>query len=428
MCVNELVMRRIITLFQENAFVRNSSILFIGSMLMNVLNYLFHLVLGRVMDQRSFGEVESLISLLAIISVPAATLSLIATKYGAAAKAEDDRAAARSVFSYLNKTVLRYGVLAFVLAIALTPFIRDFFQLESIVPVVFLWVAVAFAFFSVIAVGILSGWQEFREVNYINLSGTVSKFLFAIILVSAGFGVNGAIGGLVLAGLVGYAVAYFFISRHFSGMEASEKAQVFDFSSMKRYALPAFFGTLAISVLGNIDMVFAKHSLTPELSGEYGALSVAAKTIFFATGVMATVLFAMAAEKNHKQESSEKVFRLAVGLTTLVSLGAVAVFTLFPEFVLSVLFGGKYAQVSGMLGWFALAAGLYSIGNLLLQYLLSLHETAISYVFLALISLEIGLLFFFGTDLYAIIMINVLAQAAAIGAGWFFLVRKKYHV
>ncbi len=421
-------MRRIITLFQENAFVRNSSILFIGSMLMNVMNYFFHLVLGRVMEPQAFGEVESLLSFLAIISVPAATLSLIATKYSAAAKAGNDQATARSVFSYLNRVVLRYGLFVFVIAIIATPFIRDFFQLESITPIIFLWMFAASAFFSAIAVGILSGWQKFQEVNYANLSVASSKFVIAIALVLIGFGVNGALGGLALAGLVGYTVAYFLIRRHFRGIEEVKKEQTFDFSAMKRYALPAFFGTLAITVLGNIDMVFAKHSLTPELSGEYGALSVAAKTIFFATGVMATVLFAMAAEKSHRQESSEKVFRIAVGLTTLVSLGSAAFFFLFPEFVLSLLFGGKYAQVSGMLGWFALAAGLYSIGNLLLQYLLSMHETAIAYVFLALISLEIVALFFFGTDLYAIIMINVLAQAAAIGAGWFFLAQKKYHV
>lgn len=422
-------MRRIITLFQENAFVRNSSILFIGSMAVNVLNYLFHLVLGRLMDPQEFGEVESLISFFAIVSVPAATLGLIATKYGAAAKAENDRIAAYSVFSYLNRAVLRYGLFVFVVAIALTPFIRDFFQLESIVPIVFLWTAVALTFFSVIAVGILSGWQEFYEVNYINLSGTVSKFIFTLFFVFLGFGVNGALGGLVAAGLVGYAVAYFLIGRHFSGSEELGKSHVFDFASMKRYALPAFFGTLAISVLGNIDMVFAKHSLDPELSGEYGALSVAAKMIFFATGVMATVLFAMAAEKSHKQESSEKVFRLAIGLTMFVSGLATILFFLFPEFILSLLFGGKYIQVSGMLGWFALAAGLYSVGNLFLQYLLSLHETAITYVFLALICIEVLGLFLFGTSLYAIIMINIMVQAIAVGIGWFFfLIRKKRYV
>lgn len=395
---------------------------------MNVLNYLFHLVLGRVMDPHEFGEVESLISFFAIVSVPAATLSLIATKYGAAAKAENDRIAARSVFSYLNKVILRYGLLVLIIAIVLTPIIKNFFRLEDSLPVIFLWIAVAFTFFSVIAVGILSGWQEFREVNYINLSGTISKFIFALALVLFGFGVSGALGGLALAGLTGYVVAYFLIRKYFGNLAESKNTQVIDFSAIKKYAIPAFFGTFSVSVLGNIDMVFAKHGLEPDISGEYGALSVAAKTIFFATGVIATVLFAMAAEGSHKQENSGKIFRLAVGLTVLVSGTATILFSLFPELVLSLLFGGKYAHVSGLLGWFALAAGLYSIGNLLIQYLLSLHETFIAYIFLALTSLEIGILFFLGNSLYAIIGINILTQVAAIIAGCFFLIQKKHHV
>lgn len=421
-------MRRIIMLFQENAFVRNSSILFAGSMLMNVLNYLFHLVLGRVMGPAEYGEVESLISFLTIISVPAATLGLIATKYSAAAKADDDQVGARSIFVYLNKIVLRYGAWIFIVAMIVTPFVKDFFQLTSFLPIIFLWIVAALAFFSAIAVGILSGWHRFHEVNYINISGTLSKFVFALLFVLVGFGVNGALGGLALAGIVGYVVAYVLIKKHFRGLVTSGKEQFFDFSSLKGYALPAFLGTLSISVLGNIDMVFAKHSLDPVLSGEYSALSVAAKTIFFATGVMATVLFAMTAEGNQKKENSQKTFRLAVGLTALISAVSTLFFFFFPEFVLALLFGGKYTHMSDMLGWFALAAGLYAVGNLFLQYLLSLHETTIAYFFLALISLEILSLFLLGTNLYAIIGINILAQVVAIGIGWFFLYQKKYHV
>ena len=64
-------MKRIVALFQENVFVRNSTILFTGSMLMNALNYAFHAILGRMLDAETYGAVQSLIALLVIVSVPA---------------------------------------------------------------------------------------------------------------------------------------------------------------------------------------------------------------------------------------------------------------------------------------------------------------------------------------------------------------------
>ena len=78
-----------------------------------------------------------------------------------------------------------------------------------------------------------------------------------------------------------------------------------------------------------------------------------------------------------------------------------------------------------MLGWFALAAGIYSLANLLMQYLLSLREVRVTMFLLAVASVEIGALFFFGESVYAIIAITIGAQVLATFVGFVFLIRKK---
>lgn len=422
-------MKRIATLFQENIFVRNSIVLFSGTMVVNVLNYIFHLVVGRMVTPSAYGEIESLISLLAIISVPASTLTLIATKYAADMKAKGNFRGTLSLSRYLTAKVFLYGTPLFLIILLLTPLVKSFLNIENSLPILLLWGVMFFSFLSAATSGILTGWQKFSKMNLVGILSIALKLLSVLLLLWLGFGVSGVVGSYVLSTLFIYLMNLFLLKRFFQRNSSGEdETTTLSFSALKSYIIPAFYGTLSVAILGNADMIFAKHHLDAAVSGGYGALSIAAKTIFFVTGVLTTVLFAMSAEESSHNKKDSRTFRLAVWLMVLVVFFSVAFFSFFPEFVVSVLFGEKYLSVSHSLGWFALAAGIYSLANLFLQYLLSLHETKITLFFLALSGLEIAVLFFFGETFYAIIGITIVTQALAALLGLWFVLKRKHYV
>jgi len=421
-------MRQIFIRLAKNSFIRNSFVLFAGTMIVNVLNYVFHLVVGRMVEPAAYGEIESLISLLAIISVPAATLTLIATKYAANMKAGQDTRGVRILSRYLNRKLFFYGLPLLVLAFCLTPLVKRFLNIGSNLPILYLWGVMALSFLSAVTAGILTGWQKFFHTNISGVLSTILKLGAAFLFIRWGFGVSGVIGSYALAILFGYLISLFFLRRFFyQDASPEDKSVEPHFPSLKGYVLPAFYGTLAVAILGNADMIFAKHHLGAEASGEYGALFIVAKTIFFVTGVLTTVLFAMSAEESASEKRATYTFRIAAGLTCLTALVSVFFFSLFPGLVMGVFFGEKYLAVSHLLGWFALAAGTYSIANLFLQYLLSLHKTRIASLFLALSGLEIAALFFFGEGLYAIIGITIGTQMLAALLGLFFVLKENHH-
>lgn len=420
-------MRRFVSTVSKNPFLRNSIILFSGTMVANVLNYVFHLMVGRMVSPSAYGEVESLISLLTIISVPAGTLTLIATKYAADLKAKRDFQGTSALSKYFTSMVLTYGTPLFLVVFFATPLVRNFLNIESSFPILLLWGVMFFSFLSAATSGILTGWQKFSNTSLVGVLAAGLKLLSVLVLLKLGFVVSGVVGSFILSTLFVYVANLFLLKRFFQGNTQEEQKIDVSFSDIRSYVLPAFFGTLSVAILGNVDMIFAKHHLEASLSGEYGALSVVAKTIFFVTGVLTTVLFAMSAEENKQGKKGSHTFRLAVGLTALIAIGSVVFFSLFPEFVVSVLFGAKYLGVSRLLPWFALAAGVYSLANLFLQYLLSLGETRVTLLFFALAGAEVLALFFFGETLYAIIGITIGTQVAAACLGlWFVWKRKLY--
>lgn len=421
-------MRRITILLRENIFVRNSAILFAGTMAANVLNYVFHLMVGRLVSPSDYGEIESLISLLTIISVPAGTLLLIATKYAADMKAAHNVPGTYALSRYLTKKVFLYGAPLLLIALFLTPFVRDFLNIEENLPILLLWAVMFLTFLSAATSGILTGWQKFANTSIVGVLSTVLKLLTVLLLLRMGFAVSGVVGSYVASTLFVYVAGLFLLKRFFQKNTSEEQGEIaITLPAMRGYVAPAFYGTLSVAILGNVDMVFAKHHLEASVSGEYGALSVAAKTIFFVTGVLTTVLFAMSAEESKQKKRGSHTFHLAAWLTLLVATGSILFFSFFPEFVVSVLFGEKYLAVSHLLPWFALAAGVYSLANLFLQYLLSLHETRVTLFFLALAGLEILSLFFFGETFYAIIGITIGTQIVAALFGLWFVLRRKRH-
>lgn len=422
-------MRRLVSTVSKNPFLRNSIILFSGTMVANVLNYIFHLVVGRMVDPSAYGEIESLISLLTIISVPAGTLTLIATKYAADMKAKQDFQGTSALSKYLTSKVLTYGAPLFLVVFLSTPLVRNFLNIESNFPILLLWGVMFFSFLSAATSGILTGWQKFTNTSLVGVLATGLKLLSVLVLLKLGFAVSGVVGSFILSTLFVYLANLFLLKRFFQGnSKEGEKVVSVSFSDIKSYVLPAFFGTLSVAILGNVDMIFAKHHLEAAVSGEYGALSVAAKTIFFVTGVLTTVLFAMSAEESNQEKQNSHTFRLAAGLTFLVVVGSILFFSLFPKFVVSILFGAKYIGVSHLLPWFALAAGVYSLANLFLQYLLSLGETRVAPLFLAISLGEIGILFFFGETFYAIIGITIGTQIVAALLGLWFVWKQKNYV
>lgn len=428
-------MRRIIVLLQGSAFVRNSIILFSGTMVMNVINYAFHFSLGRIVDAEVYGAVQSLIALLAIVSVPAAALSMIATKYGAIAKARKDHASGYDLFSYLNKRIIKYGWPFVVGGFFLTPFVKSFLQIEDTVAVSLLWALVALTFFSSASVGVLTGWQRFGAVNTTNITGAFVKLLLGIGLAWLGFGLDGVMFGMVLAGIIGYFISVRGLrflahnsQKDIPAGQIKKTQEPFDFSSVRGYVATAFLGTLGLVALGNIDIVLAKHSLTPEEAGAYSALAIVAKVIFFVTGTMSMVLFAMSSESVEKNKSSAtrqnfSVFWLALLLTSLTVALAVALYFLAPDFVMGIFFRDKYLAVSPLLGWFGLSAGLYAVMNLVLQQLLSMQVIRSAQWLLGIAVAESLGLFFWGSSLFAIIMIVIGFQMIALASGLLFVLK-----
>jgi len=360
----------IIRLYRDR-FWGNSLVFFLGSFLAGFSNYLFQVLMARLLSKPDYGELQALLALLGIISVPAAALATILVRQTAGFKSEDRLAKIHGLFSSFTNWGLVSASFLFFVFIFFSRIIAASLNLVSIGPVLISAIFIFPLFLSSINRGIVQGLEGFKSLSVIGVLETGSKIILAFYLVKIGWAINGALGAAVLALGGGYLLTLLPLRDILKEKkEVLEKVEVI---KMARYFLPVFLTILVLSLFLQLDMILVKHFFDPETAGDYGALVLLARIVFFLVSPIIAVMFSLTAgaESFIQAQSFLKKTLLA---TMFLSLPVLFFYFLFPEIVIKILISNKFIQISPFLGWLGLTIFFYGLVQIFSQYFLSLGK------------------------------------------------------
>jgi len=381
-------------------FLSNSFIFFVGSFLIGLGSYLFQFLMARMLRIEAYGELQSLISIFMIVGVLATALSTVLAKYTAAFRTKEKWGSINNLFSFFTGKVLIVTIIFSIIVIALSPYMVSFLKLTSALPVIILGVGFVITFLTAINRGIIQGLEQFKELSIIGIIQVCFKILLGVFLVKLGFDVNGAVGAIVLAGLIGYLIS--FLPIKFLLKRAKEKIET---KEIFQYFFPVFFTLLFLTLFYNVDIILVKHFFSAQTAGEYSALAILGHIIFFMAGPIVGVMFPMAAAAHSNHADPTKVIKKTIFLVSLIGIAILFFYFLFGDFIIKILIGSKFLSISKFLGWFGIAMFLYSLVSLFTQYFLSIEKIKCTYLVGAGILLQIILISIFHNSLWQIIWI-----------------------
>ena len=190
---------------KEEPLVRGSFISIVGAVLIGFGNYLFQLVMGRMLTPAEFGSLSALLSLSIILTVPNQALSLTTTKHVSGLFARKQLAFLPVYARSVVKQILPYGFFLFIVIIAFSSSIKSFLNLTDLKPLYILAVLFLFSFLSPLGMGIYRGIQNFFQSALSQFLSVLVKVILGVALVALGFGVSGAL----LANLIFNYLFYF---------------------------------------------------------------------------------------------------------------------------------------------------------------------------------------------------------------------------
>jgi len=391
--------------------LRQNVVLFLGGLVAGIGGFMYHAVAGRVLGPAAYGQLASLIAIYAAGSAPSVVLSVVLARHTARLVATGEGAAIRALVSRMVGLVAIPSVVAVLVAVAIQHPIAAFDHLASTFPVVVVGFLLAAAWQVAIPRGVLQGLQQFTSLS-LNLSlELVARTVLVFGLLIAGYAVAGALAA-VLAGLVlAFTLGLLSLRGHFAigGMRPH-------LAKMGAFSLTAAAGIVGIQILYSQDVIFAEHYLTSHYGGIYGGLNKIASIVYFLTLSVSQVLFPRIVEATAKRQHPGRILLASATLLALLGGCAVVVFGVIPQVVVGVLFGPGFKDAIP----YVLAAGLIGLAlaldNLLVQFLMGVHDR----LFIAVLGcgciVEAGLIAGFHAGVGQIIVDVLIATTALLAA------------
>ena len=372
-----LRLSRFITRPTGDQILKAGFILTAGSLFASLFNYLFTLVIGRLLGPTLFGEVVAIFSLAAIIGVPAGALSMFMTRQSASLLAANKLSELRRVINLISRYSLLLGLSLLAIYFLFMPYLGGFLGVPLLTLTIFGLIIPASLLLSV-GSGVLLGIQDFLSFSVSGLIGASSKLILAVLLVWLGLAVNGVIGALVLATLASYWYNKFRLAKklpHTAGNFPRSADQAPDFKSVWPSFSLAFWALLLLALIGNLDIILAKHYLPAYWAGQYAGLSIAGKIILYGVGSFVIVMFPLVSAAHSAGDGGEQKHLLqSLRIISLLSFVAIAVFAAAPKLVVMILFGPKYLSIAPYLAVSGLAMYFVSLATVLSNYFVAIHD------------------------------------------------------
>jgi len=399
----------------NKSLIKGSLVLLIAFNLFNVINFVFHFGMARLLSISDYGILLTLFSIIYLLAVFSESIQLVIVKYSS--RENDGGKLKNLLMRSLKKS---FFVSLFLFALYLVLAVPFSYLLKIEYPLMALnGVIIITLFLSPVSRGILQGKKRFKDLGVNMLIEAIIKLALALAFVYIGWRVYGAILGTFFGLLIA-----FFLSFIKLGDITKSKEKPAYVQDIYKYSKPAFVVNLAILLFYSLDVIIARIFFSEVAAGSYAIVSILAKTIFMGTQPISRAMFPLSAENKSGKKKSENIFLNSFAITFAAIISALILFYFFPEFIVKIFSGKEIEMSSNLLFYLGIAIGLLSLSNLILLYKLSLGKIrGCAYLFF-LIIVEVFLLSFFSKDLFQF-SIAFITAAAIFLWGVIFLVRER---
>lgn len=355
-----------------DSFAKNTVVMLAASSLGSFFNLLYQLTMLRMMPKDEFASLNSLIALLAIISVPAAAFTTMVTKHISAHNARKQFEHLSAIWRKTAVDTLCFGLVVFTIIIFSRKNIASFLHLDSSASITILGLIFFFVCLSSVVTGGLQGLERFKWLAGVGLAAGLSKLLFSIVLIkSINDKLLAGLTGFLLSALIGVVFCLWPLRFLMNG-KLKEKIET---KQLYAYIFPVLAVSLCFTLVTNIDLVLVKHFFLTEAQ-DYSIAQMIGKIILFLPGVIYAIMFSRVSGLHALKTSSREILKRSLLYTFALSFSAVVVYNLFPRVIFGLLTGQSSEKIVSLGRFFSLAMLFYALSNVLFVYQLSVEKYA----------------------------------------------------
>ncbi|WVH09072.1 MAG: hypothetical protein EoVTN8_393 [Fluviibacter phosphoraccumulans EoVTN8] len=373
------------------------------------------------MTLSDFAKFSTLIALSTLLTSPVNAVVLLITRqlsilsiYGVGSH----------VFQYykckLKAVVIVYSIII-ATALPFSKSVSSFFNLESGELVVLLAAIATFNAVSMVNGGAIHGIHKFYTYAFLNVLNPIVKIALCALFLLLGFGLYGAVFGVLISSVVLAVCGYFLIANSISPL--GNNTSDFRHAANNSQFIPLLIATLSLAAMTQIDVAIVNMTFSGNEAGKFAAAATLGKAVLYLPGGIVAAIFPLVSRLSTKSNSGTRIFLYSSGGVVLQSLLCVAIFFFYGDFIVSVLFGSSYAETSEVLWIYALALVPMAVIILSENFLIAQGSVVFSWIFLIAAPIQVLLLFEFGKSIRDVVYIIGLCNTALLIIGFAIMVR-----
>ncbi len=352
-----------------SALWRDSSVLFLGMVVVYVLNFGFQVYMGRVLLPHEYAQLVSLLSFFNILLIPLGMVSLSVNRMVRLMVLKDMERSLGVIFIQWLRRLVFFGVFLGILFI--------FFQksFSAYIPTTSLaWVVLFVSGLLVISLrpvvdGMILGLQDFGRFTLLNILCWATRLLVAFLCVQ--WLTTSTFAG-VLGHVVGFGVSVIVGCIWLSKWYVKRTAENFELPQTNKFSFISVLVLLGYSVLMTADVILVKR-FYPDEAGAFAYAATLGRLIIFIPQALIGAMFPKVVAVEEETREHRVLFYYSAGATLLLtSLGAI---TLYPiaEFLLVWIFGleGDVNIAVGLCRKLSIAMVPIAMLNVMSRYLLA---------------------------------------------------------
>jgi O-antigen/teichoic acid export membrane protein len=405
-------MRRVVNKIKQDELVRSGGIFLVGSLLVAILNYLYHLFMGRMLGPEEYGVLGSLFAIVYLVTFAGATFNKVISKFTAELNGIGQKAALKYLIINGLLKISIFSSILFIIYLLFIPLIAKFMHLTDYIGLVIVGLIAFLSILMSVIIGALNGMEKFVWQNGLNLITTALKFSIALLLVYLGFGADGALVAIAIGILAVIGISFWPLKNELT-TKISKKIQT---RNVYLYAIPVLIASVLPIVAITLDQVLVKHFFTSIDAGFYAAAGNIAKIIWFGSGFLVSAIFPKIVSRKAKGKDTSRLLIKSLIYTSFLAFIGVGILSATPRLIVLLMYGKEYLEIVPIVGLFGVALGVFSINQILIAYNLAMQKYGfLWYILIGLILQIVGMILFHSV-LSDIIKILLLSQILIMGS------------
>lgn len=416
---------------KTDKLIKQGSLFVIVSIMGNLFNFVFNIVMIRYLGPDDYGIFVTLLSVLAILGVCGSVIMMTVARYVALYSAQNLIDKIRNLLRVSIGLTASIGLIGFVIIIGAHKFILQQLNIPISLSSSMTIIALLFAFGLILPVlrGALQGLQRFQMLALNGFVDEITRLGSGILLVYCGYRIFGALGASLITLIVGFILSTFPIVYYLKKPEQTLREN--HYKEILLYALPVLLYLYGTTLFARLDiLVISKY--IPEMRGYY---TVAAQvgTVFWATtSAIITVMFPKVVHTHTKKENPLPLIHKSLLFSGLLCIIGILICFLFPApgLVINKIFGRGYsvAIIIPLIRWFSVCVTPFAVASVLLNYHLARTNYEFIYLLIGGVILHGILLWLFHQTVYQVLSIIFISGILQIIANYWLLVYKENKV